>query len=181
MSREAKLIGLVTMLAVSAQAYAADWQLEPAEGSRGLLLTFRSDEAVGYRFECEADDVMVTQTGVTKLLDVTSGSVVGDDAAATMPAGAAMMAVFVGKGDPRFVPAEAIKNPAGGWDLTIRLPKTDKQLKAVAKSDMLSLFTTGYTIAVPMDGAGRGQWSDFLQACNAQAEPPQDVRTDGKR
>ena len=73
---------------------------------------------------------------------------------------------LAGKGDPQFVPAEAVKNPAGGWNLTIRLPKNDKQLKAIEKSAMMSLFTTGYTMAVQMDGAARAKWNDFMQRCN---------------
>jgi hypothetical protein len=111
--------------------------------------------------------MVVTQTGVTKLLDLRTGSAIGDDAAAVMPDGAAMMALFDGKSDPEFVPAAAAKNPAGGWDLTIRLPKKDKQLKAIGRSDMLSLFTTGHTMAVPMDNASRRTWSAFLKRCNA--------------
>ena len=155
------------MLAMSAQAEAAEWQLQPADGSHGVILTFGSGEAVSYRFECASNEVIVTETGVTKLLDVKTGSTIGDDANAVMPAGAAMMALFGGKGDPQFVPAVAVKNLAGGWNLTIRLPKNDKQLKAIGKSDMMSLFTTGYTMAVPMDGAARAKWNDFVQRCKA--------------
>lgn len=164
--REAPL-GVALMLAMSVQANAADWQLRPAEGSEGALLTLGSGEAVSYRFQCAPKEVVVTQTGVTKLLDLKTGSPIGDDANAVMPAGAAMMALFAGKGDPQFVPGVAVKNPAGGWDLTIRLPKNDKQVKAVGKSDMMSLFTTGYTKAVPMDGAARAKWNEFLGLCDA--------------
>jgi hypothetical protein len=155
------------MLAMSSQAEAADWQLQSADGSHGVVLTVGSGEPVSYRFECASDEVIVTETGVTKLLDLKTGSTIADDANAVMPPGAAMMALFGGKGDPQFVPAEAVKNPAGGWNLTIRLPKNDKQLKAVGKSVMMSLFTTGYTMAVPMDGAARAKWNDFMQRCNA--------------
>lgn len=167
MSGHMRPISIAIMLAMSARADAADWQLKPAEGSHGVVLTFGAGEAVSYRFECAPSEVIIMETGVTKLLDVKTGSTIGDDANATMPPGAAMMAVFGGKGDPQFVPAEAVKNPAGGWNLTIRLPKNDKQLKAVGKSEMMSLFTTGYTMAVAMDGASRATWNDFMQRCNA--------------
>jgi len=86
-----------------------------------------------------------------------------------MPAGAALMALYAGKGEPDFLPAEAVMNPAGGWDLSIRIPKNDKSLKAIGRSDMLSLFTTGYTMAVPMDAADRRRWNDFMQRCKAAA------------
>jgi hypothetical protein len=109
--------------------------------------------------------VIVTQTGVTKLLDLKTGKPIGDDAEAGMPPGGAMMALFGGKGDPQFMPGEAVKNPAGGWDITIRVPKSDKQLKVIGRSEMMSLFTTGYTMAVAMDSASRAKWNEFIQSC----------------
>lgn len=153
------------LLALAAPAAAAEWKLDPAQS--GPVLTYGAGEPVSYRFECGADAVIVTETGVTQLVDLGTGKPIGDDEAAQMPAGAAMMALFAGRGDPQFRPAEARKNPAGGWDLTIRLPKTDKQLKAAGKGEMLSLFTTGYTMAVAMDGEARRQWNDFLRRCSA--------------
>jgi hypothetical protein len=169
MLRHVRVLSLAILLALSAQAEAADWQLQPAEGSRGAVLTLGGGEPGSYRFECAGNEVVITETGVTKLVDLKTGKPIGDDAQAVMPAGAAMMALFGGKGDPDFRPAEATKNPAGGWDLTMRLPRNDKQLKAIGKSDMMSLFTTGYTIAVPMDAAAKAKWNDFLQRCAAAA------------
>jgi hypothetical protein len=163
----AKLFSLFAMLAVSTQARAADWQLQAAEGTHGVVLIYGSDQPVSYRFECAPSEVIVTEIGVTKLLDLKSGKPIGDDEHAVMPPGAAMMALYGGKGDPQFLPAEAAKNPAGGWNLTIRLPKNDRQLKAADKNEMMSLFTTGYTQAVAMDGGARAKWKDFMQRCNA--------------
>jgi hypothetical protein len=163
--RSVKLFGLFALTALSSAAGAQQWQLHPAEGVHGIALTFSTGGEPSYRFECAANEVIVTETGVTKLMDVKTNKAVGDDAAAAMSPGAAMMAVYSGKGDPQFVPAEAVKNPAGGWDLTIRLPKDDKQLMAIGKSDMMSLFTTGETMAVTMDGAARDQWNDFMRRC----------------
>ncbi|HEX8257744.1 MAG TPA: hypothetical protein VF589_08920 [Allosphingosinicella sp.] len=152
------------MLAVSAPAGAAEWALQPGDGGRGARLTFGLGEPVSYRFECAAGDVIVTQTGVTKLLDVKTRSQV-DDGAQVLPPGAAMMGLFGGTGEPGFMPAAAVKNPAGGWDLTIRLPGNDKRLKAVGRSEMISLFTTGYTMAVSMDAAARAIWQRFMERC----------------
>jgi len=153
------------MLVVSGEAKANGWLLQPAEQGRGEVLTFASGESVSYRFECTANDVIVTETGVTKLLDLKAGKPIEDGPDAVMPEGAAIMALFSGQGDPEFYPAVATKNPAGGWDLTIRLPKNDEQLKAVGDSEMMSLFTTGYTMAVAMDAPARALWNDFMKRC----------------
>ncbi|MEA3032089.1 MAG: hypothetical protein QOH86_105 [Sphingomonadales bacterium] len=152
--------------AASAQASGAGgWDLQAAAGGRPLTLTYAAGQPLSYRFECAPDAVVVTETGVTKLLDLKTNKPV-DDAQAALPEGAALMALFGGKGDPQFLPAQAVKNPAGGWDLTIRLAKGDRQLKAIGKSDMMSLFTTGETAAVPMDSVARAAWNDFLTRCN---------------
>lgn len=167
MSRHLKLFSLAVLLALSARAGATDWQLQTADGSRGILLIYGSGQPVSYRFQCAANGVIVTQTGVTKLIDLKTGAPIGDDVDAVMPSGAAMMALYGGKGDPQFTPAEAVKNPAGGWDLTIRLTKKDKHLKAIGRSDMMSLFTTGYTMAVVMDAEARTKWNEFIRYCKA--------------
>ena len=159
------IFSLAAMLAVSAPAQSTGWQLQPQMGAHGPVLTFNAGDPISYRFECAPNDVIVTETGVTKLMDLKTGQPIGDDAQAVMPTGAAVMALFGGKGDPQFIPAEAVKNAASGWDLTIRLPKGDKQIKAIAKAEMMSLFTTGYTMAVAMDGAARAKWNDFVQRC----------------
>jgi hypothetical protein len=161
-------IVLAALVSTAARAAGAPgWDLQPAADGRPLALTFAAGQPLSYRFECAPDAVVVTETGVTKLIDLKTGKPVGDDAQAAMPDGAAMMALFGGKGDPQFLPAQAAKNPAGGWDLTIRLAKGDKQMKAIGKSDMISLFTTGETAAVQMDGAARAAWNDFLTRCAA--------------
>ena len=158
---------LAGAVATPAGAATLGWQLTPASPEHGLLLTYGTETPVAYRFECTASDVVVTETGVTKLLDIKAGTQVGDGPDAVMPPGSALLAVYGGKGDPQFQPAEALKNPAGGWDLTIRLPKNDKQLKAVGKSEMMSLFTTGYTMAVVMTANDRATWNSFLKQCQA--------------
>jgi hypothetical protein len=162
----AKLLGFAVLLAMPAQVQASQWALQAGGGS-ALVLTYGAGERVSYRFECAPKEVIITETGVTELLDLNSGNKIGDDANAVMPDGAAMMALFSGKGEPKFIPGSAVKNQAGGWDVTIRLPKNDKQLKAMAKSDMMSLFTTGYTMAVAMDSDARAKWNDFILRCNA--------------
>lgn len=167
MLRALKIISLALMLSLPLQANAAEWQLQPAVEGGSLLLTYGSNEPVSYRFECTPTMVIVTETGVTKLMDFRTGAIVGDGAGAVMTPGAAMMALYGGKGDPDFIPAAAVKNPAGGWDLTIQLPKNHKQLKAIGKSEMMSLFTSGFTMAVAINGDTRSTWNDFMRRCKA--------------
>ncbi|MEN3749933.1 hypothetical protein TPR58_22360 [Sphingomonas sp. HF-S3] len=74
----------------------------------------------------------VTQTGLTQLHDL-NGQQISDGPDAVMPEGAAKMAPSSGKGS-QFQPARAVKNPAEGLDLTIRVAKDDKMLNAMPKS-----------------------------------------------
>jgi hypothetical protein len=154
------------LLATPIQAQSSGWEFQPAANGHGAVLSLGGD-AVSYRFECADDGVIITETGVTKLLDLKTGKAIGDGAGDPMPDGAAVMALFAGKGDPNFVPAQAVHNPVKGWDLTIRLPSGDKQLKAMQKAEMMSLFTTGFTMAVEMGAEARGKWKAFVQACPA--------------
>ena len=158
---------IATVLLTLAGNDGGGWVLRPATASNGPLLTFTISDIRRYAFECTPQAVIVTQTGVTKLISLTDGKAIGDDADATMPDGAAMMAIYGGKGDPKFLPASARKNPAGGWDLTLRMSRKDPQLRWVAKSEMMSIFTTGYTTAVQMDNESRATWQEFLTACDA--------------
>lgn len=163
----AGLIGLaLTLSATSAHAEGSGWQIAPATDTSPLTLTYDSGGQVAYRFECLADAVAITQTGVTELMDFSTGQQV-DDAADSLPSTASMMALFSGKGDPQLQPAISSKNPAGGWDLTIELAKKDRQVRGMAKSEMMSLFTSGYTMAVAMDDDSRAIWSAFLKDCKA--------------
>ncbi|HMI18219.1 MAG TPA: hypothetical protein VK533_01610 [Sphingomonas sp.] len=165
MSHHLRILGIAVVLAIPASAQAGDWQLQPPTSDRSAVLTFGAGDPVSYKFECTPTELIVTETGVTKLIDLKTGKPIGDDAQAVMPEGAAVMALFGGKGDPQFRPAEARKNPAVGWDLTMRLAKDDKQIKAVSKGEMMSLFTTGYTMAVAMNSQSRAKWKEFMQRC----------------
>ena len=159
------MASLAGMSAALLQAATGGWMLHPADAAHREVLTYDAGAPVSYRFECLPSEVIVVQTGVTKLVDLNSGKQIDDGPDAVMPAGAAMMAVFGGKGQPQFQPAAAVKNPAGGWDLTIHLSKNDNQLKAIGKSEMVSLFTTGYTMAVAMSADDRALWNGFLARC----------------
>jgi hypothetical protein len=167
MSVFATLLALAGASAPLPQSATSGWVVHPPEGTRGEVLTLGVGEKQSYRFECTAREVIVTETGVTKLMDLKTSKQIDDGPDAVMPAGAALMALFGGKGQPEFQPADAVKNPVGGWDLTIRLPKADKMLSAVGKSEMMSLFTTGFTTAVVMNADDRAIWNGFLKRCRA--------------
>jgi len=162
-------IGLTALAVVvaAAPASAENWTAVGASDGHGERLSLAVDPARSYIFECAPEAVVITETGVTDLLDVRTGTKVGDGPGSTMSPGASVMALFTGKGSPDFVPATAVANPAKGWDMTIRLAKSDKQLNALAKTDMLSLFTTGFTAAVSLSVADRKLFGDFLARCRA--------------
>jgi hypothetical protein len=146
-------------------ATAGSWEVVAAGDGHGEKLTFAVDPTRSYVFECGSDAVIVTQTGVTDLLDIRGNGKIGDAPGSVMPEGAAVMALYTGKGDPNFLPTQAAPNIVKGWDLTLRFAKNDKALKALAKADIISLFTTGYTAAVPMDADGHAKLAGFLARC----------------
>lgn len=162
-------LGLMAALAfATVQTEEGGWTIEPAGAGHGEVLSFELEQGKSYRFECSASDVIVTQTGVTQLLDLRTNTKVGEGPGAVMTDGAAMMALSSGE-DPEFQPAKAVKNPAGGWDLTIRVAKDDKMLNAMPKSKLMSLFTTGFTTAVVMSDQGRKVWKGFLTRCRERS------------
>jgi hypothetical protein len=128
-------------------------------------MTLAIDLERSYIFECTPNAVAITYTGVTDLLDIRGKGKVGDAPGSVMPEGAAMMALYTGKGDPQFLPAEYKPNPVKGWDLTLRMAKNDRALKGLEKTEMLSLFTTGYTRANAVDAETRAQFTGFLARC----------------
>jgi hypothetical protein len=156
------------LLILADPATAAEWKNVGAANGHGETLSLAIDEAHSYSFECTPDAVLVSETGVTDLLDIRAGGAkVSDGPGATMPDGAAVMALYAGKGDPEFLPATYVPNPNKGWDLSIKLPKRDKRLDALTKTETLSLFTTGFTAAVVIGSAERKMFADFLSRCRS--------------
>ena len=160
---------LAAALLVSAStAGASAWKAVGAANGHGETLSLAMDDGHSYSFECAPDAVLISETGVTGLLDIRGGGgKVGDAPGSTMPEGAAVMALYGGKGDPKFLPASYAPNPKMGWDLTIKLAKRDKQLDVLTKSEMMSLFTTGFTAAVSLEAADQKMFADFLARCRA--------------
>lgn len=154
-----------SLLLVSTPCLAGDWKITGAGNGHGETMVLEIDPQRSYIFECTPDAVAITYTGVTDLLDIRGKGKVGDAPGSIMPEGAAMMALYTGRGDPEFLPADYKPNPVKGWDLTLRMSKSDKALKGLEKTEMLSLFTTGYTAANTVDAKTRAQFKGFLARC----------------
>lgn len=158
--------GLAALVMGSGQALAQGWALTPAAAGQDLQLSYTPEQGPSYLFDCTTTDVAVTEFGVTELLDIQTGEKIGDAPGSVMTPGASVMALFTGKGQPEFQPAESVPNAVKGWDMTIHFSKDDKKLRALGKSDMISLFTTGYTAAVEMGKDDRDLARDFLKTCS---------------
>lgn len=157
---------LVLALAmISTPTWAGDWETNGAPEGRGETMVLRLDETRSYIFECTPNAVRVTYTGVTELLNIRGEGNVSDTPGSIMPDGAALMALYTGRGEPQFLPAEYKPNAVKGWDLTLRLSKNDKSLKSLQKASSLSLFTTGYTVANAIDAETRAKFTGFLERC----------------
>jgi hypothetical protein len=163
-----RIMGLTMFMAAAALAGPAQgdgWRLSPAVADRPLELSLEQGGKTVYRLSCGASDVAVSEYGATKLLDVQTGKPVGDAAGSTMTPGASVMALATDKAEPRMVPASAAPNPAGGWDMTIRVAKNDPAFLSLGRAGMVSLFTTGQTQAVMLGTADRKLLADFVKQC----------------
>lgn len=156
---------LLVLTILSTPTLAADWKTAGPGNGRGETMILGIDDARSYIFECTPDAVAITYTGVTDLLNIRGEGNVGDAPGSIMPDGAALMALYTGKGEPQFLPAEYKPNEVNGCDLTLRMSKSDKALKSLQKANTLSLFTTGYTVANAIDADTRAQFTGFLERC----------------
>lgn len=166
MKRLITLLALATSLAATSPALAEGWELQQPTASTGIRLLYKGDEKASYLFECTESDVVLTELGVTDLMDLQTGKKVGDTPGSVMTMGASMMALSTDiRGEADFKPAEARPNAVNGWDLTIHLPKKDKSLRSMRKASMVSVFTTGYTMAVALSDPDKTAVQSFLTGC----------------
>lgn len=161
------VLALATGLAAASPALAEGWELQQPTASNGLRLLYKGSGSASYLFECTESDVLLTELGVTDLLDLQSGKKVGDTPDAVMTMGAAMMGLYSdARSSPLLQPAETRHNAVNGWDMTLRLPKKDKGLRSLHKAGMVSVFTTGYTMAVALSDEDKGVVQGFLTGCS---------------
>jgi hypothetical protein len=148
------------MVALLASAASGGWQL----GSDGRI-TFGEAAQPLYKLDCTGPELVVTQFGVTQLLDLQRNQPVGDADGTALPDGAALMALATDKVEPNMVPASAVRSAGKGWDMTIRLPKTDPALLSLPKAKYVSLFTTGFTQAIGLTKDDRKLLATFVSRC----------------
>jgi hypothetical protein len=146
-------------------AEANAWTLVPAEADKELQFVLSDEVGIRYAFVCESQTIRVTNFGVTKLMDLQTGTTISDEAGAVITPGASFMALYTGKGDPEFLAADVKPSSEKGWDVTLRFDKKDKRLDALTKAEVISLFTTGYTIAVEMGKEDHLKAREFLTSC----------------
>ena len=120
-----------------------------------------------YKLDCSGTEIVVTQFGVTQLLDIQQNKPVADSEGTELPPGAAFMALATDKTEPNLIPASAVRNAATGWDMTIRIPKDDPAFLSMPRAKYVSVFTTGYTRAVGFGKEDRKLVSTFVSRCRA--------------
>ena len=155
------------MLAMPVAAKAGSWTIEGGPNAPPFRMSFSFGQpTVTYRFECQANQMLISETGVTQLLDVQTGVKIGDEPGATITPGASVMGVYTDKVKPKLVPATAVANPSKGWDMSIALPLTDPSVRSMSKAGMVSLMTTGWTGAVELSSDDRKLIATFLGQCH---------------
>lgn len=163
------LTGFFLFVAVTSPAFADGWEVKEPAAAANLQLIYKGDHQTSYLFECYPTEVVLTQFGVTDLLDLQTNAKIGDTPGSAMTPGAAFMGLATStNGTPNFKPAEAAPNAVEGWDMTLRFDKSDKALKALAKAKMVSVFTTGYTMAVGLNDTDRQSVRSFLSRCGVK-------------
>jgi hypothetical protein len=155
--------------AATAAAEPGAWRVEGQPGGSPYRLSLDGlGPNVTYAFECRSDGVLITETGVTQLMDVQTGKKIGDDPGSSITPGAAYLALMSDpKSSPDLLPAKAAPNPVRGWDLSVVAPKTDKQWRALPRAKMMTLMTTGWTIGVQLNDEARKVIAGFVAGCGS--------------
>ena len=158
---------LIHLAVALSSAAAPDAALSPWELKSPNQLVYGRGDAPLYKLDCAGPELVVTQFGVTQLVDIQQHKPVGDSDGTELPPGAAFMALATDKTEPNLIPATSVRNAGTGWDMTIRLPKNDPGFLSLPRAKFVSLFTTGYTIAVTLGKEDRRIVSDFVSECLA--------------
>jgi hypothetical protein len=157
------------MFALTAGTALADptgWQVMDEPKSGLFQMSFNVGQpGVAYIFDCRANKVLVTETGVTELMDIQTGQKVSNIPSSALPPGASVMALFTDQVEPQMRPARAKPNSANGWDLTLELSKDDRAFRSLSSAKMISLMTTGWTGAVVIGPPDHNIISGFVNQC----------------
>jgi hypothetical protein len=158
------------LLASALLAQAAPAAEAPADGWRVVehSLTYSEAGAPIYTLDCAGSEVVVTQYGVTSLLDIKKNKPVPDAEGSAPPEGASFMALSTDRIDePAMIPATAVRNARTGWDMTIRLKKNDLAFKSLPRAKLVSLLTTGVTRAVDVSKDDQTLFGTFVSQCRS--------------
>ncbi|HEY0131090.1 MAG TPA: hypothetical protein VGB57_06765 [Allosphingosinicella sp.] len=157
-------VALLSLSDAAAVPAPAGWGPGPSGQFR-----FSAGGAPVYLLECKATEVVVTQFGVTQLVDLQANRPVGDTEGTALPPGAALMALATDRTDePNMMPAAAVRNPDKGWDMTIRLAKDDPALLSLPRAKFISLFTTGFTRAAKLSKGEQKLLAAFMNRCRGK-------------
>lgn len=152
--------------ALPASAQTSSWRVLGSTNAPPFKMSFSfGAQAVGYQFECRANAVVITETGVTQLMDPQTGQKISDAPGAEITPLASTMGLFTDKVQPKLAPASAKLNPVRGWDLTITLPADDPAFRSLKTATTMSLMTTGWTGLVELSPQDRKLISTFVDGC----------------
>ena len=167
--RHAGLLGsLLFLTAGPALAESSGWQVIGGSDSNPFQLRFGyAQPAVTYVIDCRVDKIIVTETGVTELMDIQTGQKVSDSPGSSITPGASAMALFTDRVQPKMIPAIAKANVTKGWDLTIELPKNDRAFRSLSTATTMSLMTTGWTGAVEIGPSDHAIIAGFVNRCGS--------------
>lgn len=153
---------------VSSSAVAAIPALEGWKVGPDSRIIFTDGGKTVYSLDCSGPGLVVTQFGVTRLVDLQRNRPVGDTEIGALPEGAAVMALATDEAEPDMVPASAVRSAGPGWDMTIRLPTNDPAFLSLPRAAFVSLFTTGFTRAVELSKSDRKMFAAFVSRCRAK-------------
>ena len=82
--------------------------------------------------------------------------------------GAAQLALITDTVDARWAWADAEPNPAGGWDLAVRLTLNHPGLLALPRAEMIGLVNPGGGTVVGVEKADRAGLAAFVRQCRGR-------------
>lgn len=165
------LVAMVLALLSCGPALAREpnvWRVIGAPGDEVYALVIEFDQPPGsaYVFRCAADSIFLTHRGVTEITDRSTGKVIGDAPGSEITPAASVMGIMSSQSiAPTLYRAAAQPNSKQGWDLTIRLSRSDPALRSLTRSTFMSVMTLGSVHAVSLGEDDRKLIKGFLGAC----------------
>lgn len=167
--RKSLLVGICLALGFTSGARADGWEVRQQSNTTDVRLIYNDNSQTSYLFECSPTEVILTGVGVTDLRDIQTNMKIGDMPGSTMTTAAALMALATDTNSAIDLrPADTAPNALHGWDMTLRFSKKDKALRALRKAKMVSVVTSGNTMAVFLDDSDKHSVRSFLSQCGVE-------------